>query len=428
MLRVARSAVWLPELREPLAQWLEAVCARFGADPPMLLRAVVREVSATGYQTEDELRLDVVTLGRLARQVDLPGFDGVIAASVAHRDLFPQVPERDDPGSRQRDWVAATVAEPILAAYIDEVGELRFDRPTFDAVFDRIERELASPATPYTAYAAIDQLDLPDGELELLPGVRIRARSDSDLETWINSRAGLSAGWIDFIGVNAVLERPYLEKAGEVRGARDSQDLVDRLATAIQLQTDSDALAAFVRFRRDATFHSGMGGTVTAPPHHGTRRGALRREDVPAVVRLYGSLGSSPNRAACDLALGRWRSVTVGGPPQNTLVDCWVGLESLLFREASATTEIRYRASLRLAALIGRDATDRRSILLEARSTYDARSKVLHGADTRRLDLPSLAASSRDHLRRALIAVLTAPTAFDPNSIESALLSSDLPQ
>src|SRR5438552_17248754 len=84
--------------------------------------------------------------------------------------------------------------------------------------------------------------------------------------------------------------------------------------------------------------------------------------------------------------LERWESVASGARAQNVIVASWVGLESLLCRGAS-TTEITYRASLRLAALVGQDSTERRALLVAARKTYHARSTILHGADTSRLEL-----------------------------------------
>jgi Apea-like HEPN len=411
-----------------MAMWVSDVGRLFGADPPMTVQQVVKSVTSTGYETQDRPTMDVVALERMARRLKLASFDRVAALAISRPDLFRQVPERDEAGGTRAEFVAATVAEPILRAYLARVGGLRFDRSMFDAVFDQIERELMSPTTPYTAIAAVDNLDLPDGAVDLLPDVALRPRTDADLENWINHESATSERGRGYIGAVAVMERPYVEKTGEMLGARQSQDTVQRILTAIQLHANCDASDLFLHFRRDATFHSGIGGTIRGAPRFGRRRGALRREDVSAVTTLYDALGASPNRAACDLALDRWTSVVGGSRPQNLIVDCWVGLESLLFREESATSEIRYRASLRLAALIGTDAQNRKSVLASARKTYDGRSKILHGADTKKVDLPALATESRDYLRRGLIRVLTTAGPFDPNVIEEQLLAQGLDQ
>jgi len=342
-----------------------------------------------------------------------------VAAALRYRDLFSLVPA-DDTSRDQRDWVAATVAEPILGTYLTRVGEVRFEAATFDAVFDQIEQELNSRTTPYTAYAPIDQLDLPDGPLEFLPGVRLRPRTSKDLEDWINHQRAQPFGGLGFIGVEAVFERPYLEKVGEQLGARQSQDCLHQLLTAIELHVNCDASERFLYFRRDATFHSGLGGTVARPARIGRRRGTLRASDVGPVAQVYRQLQDSPNRALCTLALERWDAVVSGGRPQSLIVDAWVGLESLLFRDSAS--EISYRASLRLAALIGATGEERRTIFAAARKAYRARSTIVHGSDPSKLELEAIAASSRDYLRRALIAVLSWPTPFDPNVIEDALL------
>ncbi|MDQ2915326.1 MAG: hypothetical protein M3T56_19040 [Chloroflexota bacterium] len=386
----------------------------------MVTRNLVTAVYPTGYETREEPTLDLLTLERSTRRLGLPSFDAVCAVALACDDLLPQIPKTDEPTGTRSDWVAAVVAEPILGTYIDDIGAVRFDRATFDRVFDQIAMELQSPATPYTAYAPIDNLTLPDGAVEVVAGIEMRPRDKEDLEQWINR--GTPFERINYIGVETVLERPYLETVGEVRGARQSQDVIEQLMTAIQLHLNCDAYAAFVRFRCDATFHRSLGGTVTPAPHFGRQRGNLLRVHVGPIRELSERLGVSPNRTACELALGRWRSIAAGGSASSVIVDAWIGLESLLFRGGSSG-EIIYRASLRLAALIGRDGADAQSVLRQARTAYNGRSKVLHGADTGKLDLPALAAVSRDFLRRALVAVLAKPTLFDPETIEHELLT-----
>lgn len=406
----------LPQLREAMAAWVAAVCATLGADPPMIMRSVVT-LRPDGYETQSEPTLDLVRLARSARRLGLTSFAAVNAEVLAHLERYPRIP--DQPSRDRSEWVAALVAEPILSTYIKTIDAVRFDRVTFDRVFDQVELELGSPTTPYTAYAPINNLTLPDGLVEVVPGMVLRPREGEDLEQWINGNPTLGA--ISYVGVETVLERPYLEIAGEVSGARQSQESIEQLMTALQLYLNCDAYAVFVRFRCDATFQRSLGGTFTPAPRFGHERGTLLRAHVAPVRELLERLGISPNRTACELALGRWHSVAAGGSPSVVLVDAWVGLESLLFRGGSS--EITYRASLRLAALIGRDGPDRQSVLVRARQAYGGRSKVVHGADTSKLDLPALASASRDFLRRALLAVLAKPSRFDPETIEHDLLA-----
>jgi hypothetical protein len=111
--------------------------------------------------------------------------------------------------------------------------------------------------------------------------------------------------------------------------------------------------------------------------------------------------------------------VTGRGLPEDNIVDAWVGLESLLF--TAGTGEITYRASLRLAALIGRDSAERRQLLKAARDDYGIRSRVVHGVRLEASALESSARRARDFLRRALSTVLLMNGVFDPEVIESDL-------
>lgn len=407
------------QLRAAAAAWVADVCRVFGANPPQCRKSVIAWVSPTGYETRDESTLDLLAIERLSRDLDLPSFDGVSKIAIRRRDIFRLIPAADNDTGTQGMWASVALGEPILRAYLERSGRVNFDQVLFDSVFDVLARELQTQATPYTAVAGIDLLDLPDGPLEILPGVLIRPRTNADLEAWVDRRTARPQA--NFIGIVAVLERPYFEDRGEVRGARRSQDVIDLLIRAIQLRCDCDAYDAFVHFRRDATFYASMGGTVTGPARFSQRRGALRARDVDAVRAVYGQLTASPNLPMCEIALDRWSGLTAGGRPQGLIVDAWVGLESLLLRDQ--TTEITYRVSLRLAALIGGDPVERRSVFAAAKKAYNGRSKVLHGVDTSKLDLPALAEQSRDYLRRALIAILALDIPFHPNSIEDRLLS-----
>jgi hypothetical protein len=409
----------LRRLRAAAAAWVAEVCQAFETNPPYTRRSVVTAVTATSYETRDALTLDLLAIERRARDLDLRSFDRMSEIAVGRRDVFQQIAAEDDERGTQRIWASSVLGEPILRAYVERAGSMRFDPALFDTVFDDLERELQSQATPYTAVAAIDLLDLPDGPVEILPGVTLRPRTNADLEQWVDRR--LPRPQLNYIGVTAVLERPYLERRLELLGARRSQDLLSRLMRAIQLHGDCDAHEAFVHFRRDATFYAGMGGTITGPARFSQLRGTLATGDVDAIRALYNQLDASPNLAACEIALDRWNSLSAGGRPQGLIVDAWVGLESLLLRDDA--TEIAYRASLRLAALIGPDAADRRFVFAGAKKAYNGRSRVLHGADTSKVDLSALAEQSRGYLRRALIAILMLDAPFDPQATEERLLS-----
>ena len=84
---------------------------------------------------------------------------------------------------------------------------------------------------------------------------------------------------------------------------------------------------------------------------------------------------------------------------EDALVDLWVAFEALVVPDS--TTELRYRASLRIARLAGTSFDERQAAFLTARSSYDARSKVVHGS-TGPPDLDALTEKTRLLARTAL--------------------------
>jgi hypothetical protein len=420
----------LSELREAAATWVAYACAAIGENPPYRSKTVITDFTDGGHKMARVPTIDLVAVCFGAR--DLPDhaqFEGVWRFAAAHRDVFTQVPALDDESpaksrEEQRTWASVSVGEPILRAYVERVDGFEFDRATFDEVFDAAERDLRSPTSPYVAYAPYGQLSVEGDAVELLPGVIMRAATKADRERWLNREHVGSLEHLGMLDVDAVLEAPYEEEKHQGReafGARRAQELVERVDTAIQLALDCDAHHQFLQFERRAIFGTSTGGTVSPPPQpqRGRRRGTFAASDVEAVAQLERALATSPSQSVCAVALRRWDQVTGRGLPEDNIVDAWVGLESLLF--TAGTGEITYRASLRLAALIGRDSAERRQLLKAARDDYGIRSRVVHGVRLEASALESSARRARDFLRRALSTVLLMNGVFDPEVIESDL-------
>ena len=78
-----------------------------------------------------------------------------------------------------------------------------------------------------------------------------------------------------------------------------------------------------------------------------------------------------------EVAFHRWDQSVGRGTSEDNLIDCWVGLESHFAPDSSS--EVTYRATLRIAALLGRTATARVALLETMRASYSWRSKIVHG-------------------------------------------------
>ncbi len=77
------------------------------------------------------------------------------------------------------------------------------------------------------------------------------------------------------------------------------------------------------------------------------------------------------------LALRRFDSAYERYEQTDALIDLWIAFEALLVPDG--TSELRYRAALRIARLAGPEPSDRENAFAFAKRSYDVRSKVVHG-------------------------------------------------
>jgi len=123
---------------------------------------------------------------------------------------------------------------------------------------------------------------------------------------------------------------------------------------------------------------------------------AFREETMP----LLDSLNSYPALAAALALYSEDHEETVDA------VGSVTALEALLTK-AGETEGLSYRLSLRIANLLGCDATSRKGIFKEVKNFYNLRSRIVHGAppDDKllgRLNVDSM----RETLRRVLLSVM----------------------
>jgi hypothetical protein len=97
----------------------------------------------------------------------------------------------------------------------------------------------------------------------------------------------------------------------------------------------------------------------------------------PQLRRLLTSLRAVEGDRSLQLALDRFDSAYGRQSPEDRLIDLWIAFEALLIPDGSA--ELSYRASLRLAQLVGADGEARETAFKLARESYGYRSKVVHG-------------------------------------------------
>lgn len=127
---------------------------------------------------------------------------------------------------------------------------------------------------------------------------------------------------------------------------------------------------------------------------------------------LLKALRNSETDKRLALAIRRLDAAYLRLNAEDRLLDLWIAFEALLLPDASG--ELSYRAAIRLAQLLGGTGEERRRAFNLARSSYNARSEVVHGkAPTE--DLSKMVEQTRELARRAIRAWLLDP----PRNVQS---------
>ena len=150
-------------------------------------------------------------------------------------------------------------------------------------------------------------------------------------------------------------------------------------------------------------------------------------EDLTArVPEIYEQLATVPETRPLALALRRLDLSSQRSSSEDRLIDSWIALEALFAPDA--TTELRFRAALRIARLVGSGIDERRELFRDLKRAYDWRSHLVHGrgADQAKAKLGPLdeaVALSEHALRAALREWLVRPPSSDLHEIDERFLA-----
>ncbi len=223
-------------------------------------------------------------------------------------------------------------------------------------------------------------------------------------------------------GLEATTDRPrHTTDFGRTREAKDAA------VSALRLLTEQPVHIAFTEeIAHSPLAHGAAISWGPSLPFRG-QDAVVSDAERTQLLGLWSRLRSNPNRALVELALRRWDAGMERRADEDKLIDYWVALESLFTPDS--TQEVRFRASLRIAAYLGATPEARRSIYADMHHSYDWRSAVVHGAsDKRRAQLDKRGALvdvtgwTRSYLRQALLRIIEAHRPFRADRLEGGLL------
>jgi hypothetical protein len=406
-----------------------------GGQLPILVEPGLRRVRGR-LEIVEIRQIDWQTLvADLPRDLDL--WDSLQAAGEALRDEEPvetAIGWGADSGLRaQALW--RDVLTTLLRRYRTEAEDWRWDRNRATELLESWRAARGGEPRLRCCLAPLHNCRSMEDEVPLEEGLSIRRLEDSERdELWRNHGGEIHPGPLnptvaDLEDWHMVVDyrwTPPIGRADDVKAVELTRDVVRALRlhhpglTGASIFWTIDDPAE--RWRREGA------GSLFAPEamvQRGPLGGQLESqlgpssgEDLKVLLSaLRGARGGN-----LPLILDRFDSAFSRRSPQDRLIDLWIALEAMILPDGRA--ELRYRAALRLAHLVGEGSQGKREVFELARESYDCRSRVVHGSPAPD-DLGRIVEETRRLTRAALRKWLTDPPVEGVVGLDSANFGSD---
>jgi len=295
--------------------------------------------------------------------------------------------------------------KPFLRHYLARNRSLKWDEAVFDQVFADLLTYLKHPFVAVEEIAPLLGFSTTLGSIEFSETVQIRRLSD-DEKTAATGRVppipGLPVGpnLLDMAFSNyAITVDGQIPKNGPVSNQGFKE--VDDVLTTLRLYQDAWVgtssrwfEATTPTFQHIEAFRGSVRSSLWMPFGEYQVDGA----DVPRLIELYEWVAAMPETGPLRTPIRRLNQSYDRPSDEDRLIDYWIALESLFLDDQG---ELTYKASIRIARLVGDDLTTRKAIKKQISASYSERSKVVHGKATR-WDLREVAAETGQVLRTAI--------------------------
>lgn len=277
--------------------------------------------------------------------------------------------------------------------YFQRVDSIQFQEAAFETLWCDFTAEIQDSYWVVRGVANVRNFDSENHLIDLGDGITIRGRSNTDLASLGFGTAVWERITEDWRGLGAssfilVAEHSFAKQPDNLI-LLDSYNVSQKTARAIQAlrlaETGSISIGPMWTVR-PARFNVGLGGLTSigaSIPASGSRYSWTKNVEQ-VFFSIYGALeklekdgyGRSPGNLQVALrafmaTYDRWPSFA-----DSQILDAITALEALL----GTDTEISFKLSFRVAALLATSDAERATLLKLMKDFYDTRSKVVHGA------------------------------------------------
>jgi len=326
----------------------------------------------------------------------------------------------------------------FLGRYLRDGEHLDWDVSRFEETFNELNTELHQKTVVRHTIMPLSNLKMGVASLEFSDELVMLPASIKELEQWLNrEQRGLSLVGSPHWNVHHIDKPAVLHARHIIVGHQPSTDEqvmpqtldqvnINQIITALRLVFNSPVSTIFQEQQWEGMMS--IGGISTSwglePPPLGPVS-VLDDEKATQVIRVWHLLQESQNIGVIGLPLRRWESSLLRRSLEDRLIDAWISLESFLL--GGKEGELNYRAAILLAEFLGASGSERKEIFNATRLSYKWRSRIVHGLSTKKLTktapLQGVVHVTTENLRSALLKVLSSTTKFNPNKLETELLS-----
>ena len=340
------------------------------------------------------------------------------------------------------------VLVPILQCYGTEQPDWQWDAALARELMAEWTAEQKSRAGGFRTIAPLRFFDGPEETLPIGDGLVIRPFTDRDREElWreYGQMRGDSLGTLALDNWSHVVDcrwkRPIDSPPGHDIGIEVVEDvvlalrlhhpgMVQRTMIWTRLDPPTDPLTSpyyQVFLYGPATDHNdeamreiwNQTMDEARPP-----RTRIEAGDGEKIGELLRRIRAGRSDRSVALALRRFSSAYSRHEDEDSLIDLWIAFEALLLSDDNS--ELKYRVSLRIAALVGTGPDDREAVFKQAKNSYNDRSKVVHGGTTKR-SLTDVVEETRELARSVLRRWILEPPKDGVSGVDRMLLEAKPP-
>lgn len=427
----------MQQLEQPLKDFVREVCRYYQQSqvPQQAWTRIIHQNNAISFPTE--LRQDFLSIIKSDNLIQMHSADRLFNIIKDDEELakFLFV---DGSNKRVSNVAAQQIVLPSLLRFITgnyvSLNGFNYDDASFSNMFTQVISPLLSEKIKSTWLSPLLNIEFEADHIDITEHVRIRRLSTQEVEQWLNSSQEIGF-WpmlpFEIANLQYVIEIVYQYNKSDVDNFVDVSQDIGRVVNLLRLITNRKIHTAFTESYSEGLIWPSSSWSRPDALRLGDELAVIDRQQGELVKSLWDRLDRSPNAAKISLALRRWDSAVERLSDEDKIIDYWIALESLF--TSDTTQEIKFRASLRIAGLLGANVDEREKIYNEIRHSYDWRSKIVHGTDTvknskslkdfkKKGDLPEVVEKTRSYLRQALLHFLKSDTQIMADQLELQLL------